>query len=80
MQPLTVCVLNPGSTTVKWTWFRSIDLGPERCFSLGYINQGGTLDTNGLLRANGCDIETVSMAVIQRFSYLDEVIYDKSKR
>jgi phosphoketolase len=49
---------------------RPLDLGPERCFAFGYTNQGGTLDTNGLLSANGCDIETVSMAVTERLLVL----------
>ena len=34
---------------------RPLDLGPERCFAVGYANHGGTLDTQGLLRANSCD-------------------------
>jgi len=49
---------------------RPLDLGSERCFAFGYTNHGGTLDTNGLLRANGCDIETVSMAVTERLLVL----------
>jgi len=31
---------------------RMLDLGPARTLALGYINQGGTLDTEGLLFAN----------------------------
>jgi acetate kinase len=27
LQPLTICVLNPGSATVKWAWFKSINDG-----------------------------------------------------
>ncbi|GAA3916567.1 xylulose 5-phosphate 3-epimerase [Litoribacillus peritrichatus] len=31
---------------------RPLDLGPKHCSALGYINRGGTLDTEGLLFAN----------------------------
>ncbi len=33
---------------------RAIDLGPARTVFLGYRNRGGTLDTHGMLEANGC--------------------------
>ncbi len=33
---------------------RPLDLGPQRCTCLGYINQGGTLDVAGLFYANRC--------------------------
>ncbi|HSI06764.1 MAG TPA: xylulose 5-phosphate 3-epimerase, partial [Myxococcota bacterium] len=33
---------------------RGIDLGPARTTFLGYQNRGGTLDTPGMLQANGC--------------------------
>ena len=33
---------------------RRIDAGPARTRALGYINRGGTLDVNGMLRANRC--------------------------
>ncbi len=33
---------------------RAVDLGPKRTAFLGYANRGGTLDTPGLLQANGC--------------------------
>jgi phosphoketolase len=33
---------------------RPLDLGPQRCAALGYRNRGGTLDTFGMLYANGC--------------------------
>jgi len=33
---------------------RMLDLGPQRCVALGYVNQGGTLDAEGLLFANRC--------------------------
>lgn len=29
LQPLTFCVLNPGSATVKWAWFKSTKAGRE---------------------------------------------------
>ncbi len=33
---------------------RPLDLGAARCAALGYRNRGGTLDTFGMLYANGC--------------------------
>ncbi len=33
---------------------RLLDLGPTRTVALGYVNQGGTLDTEALLFANRC--------------------------
>jgi phosphoketolase len=48
---------------------RPIDLGPARCLAFGYINHGGTLDTDGLLRANSCDVGAVISAVRQRLAY-----------
>ncbi len=33
---------------------RMLDLGPKRTVALGYVNQGGTLDTEALLFANRC--------------------------
>jgi phosphoketolase len=33
---------------------RLLDLGPHNTVALGYINQGGTLDADGLLFANRC--------------------------
>ncbi|QQD20870.1 xylulose 5-phosphate 3-epimerase [Oceanospirillaceae bacterium ASx5O] len=33
---------------------RLLDLGPARTVALGYVNQGGTLDTEALLFANHC--------------------------
>lgn len=33
---------------------RMLDLGPQRSIALGYVNQGGTLDADGLLFANRC--------------------------
>lgn len=33
---------------------RRLDSGPAHCSALGYRNQGGTLDSEGMLFANGC--------------------------
>jgi phosphoketolase len=44
---------------------RTLDLGPERSIAFGYINQGGTLDTDGMLLANGSDVETITAKVKQ---------------
>ncbi|ASP40771.1 xylulose 5-phosphate 3-epimerase [Bacterioplanes sanyensis] len=33
---------------------RLLDLGPAHTIALGYVNQGGTLDTDGMLFANRC--------------------------
>ena len=33
---------------------RPLDTGPATTYFMGYANRGGTLDTNGLLFANGC--------------------------
>ncbi|MCD8531720.1 MAG: hypothetical protein LRY66_10265, partial [Saccharospirillaceae bacterium] len=33
---------------------RQLDLGAQRTRALGYINRGGTLDTQSLLFVNGC--------------------------
>ncbi len=33
---------------------RPLDLGAQHCVALGYRNRGGTLDTFGMLYANGC--------------------------
>lgn len=33
---------------------RPLDLGPKKTSALGYINQGGTLDSEGMLFANKC--------------------------
>ncbi|WP_323844275.1 xylulose 5-phosphate 3-epimerase [Microbulbifer magnicolonia] len=47
---------------------RPLDLGSERCLAFGYSNRGGTLDTKGLLRANGCDARSIAAAITQRLS------------
>ncbi len=49
---------------------RPLDLGPQRCIAFGYTNQGGTLDTNGLFKANGCELETVAVAAIRKLVLL----------
>ncbi len=33
---------------------RMLDLGPQHTLALGYVNQGGTLDSDGMLFANRC--------------------------
>jgi phosphoketolase len=33
---------------------RRIDSGPDKVRAVGYINQGGTFDTEGMLQANRC--------------------------
>lgn len=42
---------------------RPLDLGTDRCLAFGYNNHGGTLDTEGLLKANGCDSATIVNAI-----------------
>jgi len=49
---------------------RPLDLGNQRCLALGYINQGGTLDTSGLLKANGCDAGAVAEIIQDRYAML----------
>ena len=49
---------------------RPLDLGPQRCIAFGYTNQGGTLDTNGLFKANDCELETVAVAAIRKLVLL----------
>lgn len=51
---------------------RPLDLGPKRCLAFGYINQGGTLDTRGLLKANKSDADTISQIVEQKANRLEE--------
>ncbi len=45
---------------------RPLDLGHNRCLAFGYRNQGGTLDTQGLLRANGCNAQSIAHAISLR--------------
>jgi len=56
---------------------RPLDLGPERCIAFGYTNQGGTLDTNGLLKANGSDVETIVHTVKQKLIHLKADSHEK---
>ncbi len=49
---------------------RMLDLGPQRTVALGYVNQGGTLDTEGLLFANRCTWAD-SLAALARLSQRD---------
>jgi phosphoketolase len=51
---------------------RPLDLGNQRCFALGYLNHGGTLDTHGLLKANGCDAGAVVKMIQARYPLLKE--------
>lgn len=45
---------------------RPLDLGNDRCLAFGYRNRGGTLDTPGLLQANGCDARSVAATLLKR--------------
>lgn len=47
---------------------RPLDLGVDRCIAFGYRNQGGTLDTPGLLRANGCDAHSITTVLMQQIN------------
>jgi phosphoketolase len=47
---------------------RPLDLGIDRCVAFGYCNQGGTLNTAGLLRANGCDAQSITTVVMQQIN------------
>ncbi|MBM3105835.1 xylulose 5-phosphate 3-epimerase [Pseudomonas sp. V1] len=47
---------------------RPLDLGPARCLAFGYTNHGGTLDTKGLLQANGCDAAQILVRIKQQLS------------
>lgn len=47
---------------------RRLDMGPDRTLTVGYINRGGTLDTEGLLRANNCDPDTIVEMIQVRLS------------
>lgn len=47
---------------------RPLDLGVDRCIAFGYRNQGGTLDTEGLLQANGSDAHSITPMIIQRLN------------
>jgi phosphoketolase len=47
---------------------RPLDLGVDRCIAFGYRNQGGTLDTPGLLRANQSDARSIATVVMQQIN------------
>ncbi len=47
---------------------RPLDLGADRCLAFGYANRGGTLDTGGLLKANGCDSATIANAIDRKLA------------
>lgn len=50
---------------------RPLDLGRDRTLAFGYTNHGGTLDTAGLLLANGSDPQSVRQAIVSRLGKLD---------
>ena len=50
---------------------RPLDLGRDRTLAFGYTNHGGTLDTAGLLLANGSDPQSVRQAIVSRLDKLD---------
>lgn len=50
---------------------RPLDLGRDRTLAFGYTNHGGTLDTEGLLLANGSDPKSVRQAIVSRLDTLD---------
>ncbi|MBQ0815573.1 MAG: xylulose 5-phosphate 3-epimerase [Marinobacter sp.] len=50
---------------------RPLDLGRDRTLAFGYANHGGTLDTAGLLLANGSDPQSVKQAIVSRLDTLD---------
>lgn len=43
---------------------RPLDLGMDQTLAFGYQNKGGTFNTDGLLKANGCDVEKILEAII----------------
>ncbi|ACV26732.1 MULTISPECIES: phosphoketolase family protein [Kangiella] len=45
---------------------RPLDLGISKTLYFGFINHGGTLDTQGLLKANHSDTDSVHTAICQR--------------
>jgi len=45
---------------------RPLDIGKNQCLAFGYHNRGGTLNTQGLLQANGCDVDTILEIINQR--------------
>lgn len=59
---------------------RPLDTGSRATHVLGYANRGGTLDTNGMLYANGCTwahvLEKIAQSLkgdVSDFLYIDEI-------
>jgi len=51
---------------------RPLDLGPSRTLALGYINQGGTLDSEGMLFANKCTWAHGALQLARRLGLNDD--------
>jgi phosphoketolase len=51
---------------------RPLDLGPARTLALGYINQGGTLDSEGMLFANKCTWAHGALQLARRLRLNDD--------
>jgi phosphoketolase len=51
---------------------RPLDLGPSRTLALGYINQGGTLNTEGMLFANKCTWAHGALQLARRLGLNDD--------
>jgi len=51
---------------------RPLDLGPSRTLALGYINQGGTLDSDGMLFANKCTWAHGALQLARRLELNDD--------
>jgi len=52
---------------------RPLDLGPAKTLALGYINQGGTLDSEGMLFANKCTWAHAALQLARRLGRSDDV-------
>ena len=52
---------------------RPLDLGPARTLALGYINQGGTLNSEGMLFANKCTWAHGALQLSRRLGLPDDV-------
>lgn len=51
---------------------RPLDLGPARTLALGYINQGGTLNSEGMLFANKCTWAHGALQLARRLGFNDD--------
>jgi phosphoketolase len=51
---------------------RPLDLGPQKTLALGYINQGGTLNTEGMLFANKCTWAHGALQLARRLGLNDD--------